>query len=36
VFYVAVADNDREIPPFQQDDFDLYTFRFRNLSADQV
>ena len=36
VIYVSVNDNDKEFPPFSQDDFDLYTFRFRNLAASEV
>jgi hypothetical protein len=36
VLYVAVNDNDAEFPPFSEDNFDLYTFRFRSLDASQV
>ncbi|SNT48816.1 hypothetical protein SAMN05421812_107143 [Asanoa hainanensis] len=34
VLYLVVADNDNET--FDNDDFDLYTFRFRSLPPDQV
>lgn len=36
VLYVGVNDNDAEFPPFTQDDFDLYTFRFRTLASSEV
>jgi hypothetical protein len=36
VLYVGVNDNDAEFPPFSQDDFDLYTFRFRTLDSSEV
>ena len=36
VLYVSVNDNDAEFTPFSQDDFDLYTFRYRTLAASEV
>jgi hypothetical protein len=36
VLYVSVNDNNAEFPPFSQDNFDLYTFRYRTLAATEV
>jgi hypothetical protein len=36
VFYISVNDNDAEFPPFSQDNFDLYTLRFRTLDASEI
>jgi len=36
VLYVSVNDNDAEVPPISQDNFDLYTLRFESLSASEV
>ena len=36
VLYVSVNDNDGETPPLSQDDFDLYTFRYRTLDPSEV
>jgi hypothetical protein len=34
--YLSVNDNDAEFPPFSQDNFDLYTLRFRTLGAREI
>ena len=36
VLYVVVADNNTELPPISQDDFDLYAFRFPTLGPSEV